>query len=50
LLPGLEVVDVPGDHEEIFSEPNVHIITEYLASRLTRATTGAPEKTYAHMV
>jgi hypothetical protein len=50
LLPSLEVVDVPGNHEEIFREPNVHTITEYLASRLTCATTDASEKTYSHVV
>jgi thioesterase domain-containing protein len=43
LLPGLEIVDVPGNHQEIFNEPNVHVITEYLASRLAHATKSASE-------
>jgi phthiocerol/phenolphthiocerol synthesis type-I polyketide synthase D len=34
LLPSLEVLEVPGDHETMLHEPHVRIVASRLASRL----------------
>ena len=47
---GVEVCDLPGDHDSIFQEPNIQIFAEQLRARLERseaAVAQSHEPTYS---
>jgi thioesterase domain-containing protein len=43
VLGGVEVFEVPGDHNDITSEPNVRILSQKLGSALRKAQAGAAQ-------
>ena len=41
LLPRLEVVEVPGNHDTVVREPNVGVLASLLEDLLLRASSGS---------
>jgi thioesterase domain-containing protein len=44
VLPALEVVEIPGDHESLFREPNIGTLARLLDDLLLRASREASQE------